>query len=185
MKTVVLVLCIVNLGVAGQFDQQRWVEAEREIRRVAPQSYPGLPTAVSRYLRRHGYTIPQTYDTARTHNVVRGQFNGDGVQDWAVLASRGGHSQILVFWGGAAARVTPLARRADADYLQTVGEGTIGYSRGISVVGREYVLEHYRRYGGPRPPAIRHDAINDGFSGKASEVYYFDGKRWYTLQGAD
>jgi len=174
-----------TLGIGGQSDQARWVQAEREIRRVAPQTYYGLPRAVSHYLQRHGYTIPQSYDIARQHNAVRGYFDGDAMADWAVLASRQGSSQILVFWGGSAARVTPLAREADSGYLQTVSEDAIGYSRGISVVGREYILEHYGRYGGPKPPAIRHDAINDGFSGKASVVYYFDGRRWHQLQGAD
>jgi len=72
-----------------------------------------------------------------------------------------------------------------ADYLETTGQDTIGYTRRIDVVGRAYILQHYRWYGGPRPPAIRHDAIDDGRTGSASGVFYFDGKKWHALQGAD
>jgi hypothetical protein len=185
MGTAVLLLWFVSLSGAGQIDQQRWARAEREIRRLTPQTYRGLPRSVSRYLRRHGYTIPQSYDRQEPHNVVRGRFDGDASLDWAVLGSRGGSSEILIFWAGSATRVTRLARRADFGYLQTVGDNRIGYSRGISVVGQQYILDHYRAYGGPNPPPIRHDAIDDAFVEKASEVNYFDGLRWHKLQGAD
>jgi hypothetical protein len=185
MGTAVLLLCVVSLSGAGQIDQQRWARAEREIRRLTPQTYRGLPRSVSHYLRRHGYTIPQAYDRQEPHNVVRGRFDGDGLTDWAVLGSRGGSSEILVFWAGSASRVTRLARRANPGYVQTVGPDRLGYSRSISVVGRQYILDHYRAYGGPSPPSILHDAIDDAFVGKASEVNYYDGVRWHKLQGAD
>ena len=139
---------------------------------LPPQAYRGLPRSVSRYVRRHGYTIPQARGI-RQHSVVRGRFDDDGRDDWAVLASRGGQTALLVFWRGSAAKVTRLASHADfAD-------------RSISVVGRQYILEHSRRYGAPKPPPIRHDAIDDAFLGKGSVVFYFDGTRWHKLQGAD
>lgn len=185
MKTAAFVLLFACLAPGGLVDQQRWDQAERAMRRIARQAYRGLPQPVSRYLRRHGYTIPQSYYIERQHNAVPGRFNDDGIQDWAVLASRGGYSQILVFWSGSSRRVTRLARQLDSGYLQTVGEGKIGYSRGIEVAGSQYILDHYRAYGGPKPPPIKHDAINDCFSGKASVVRYYDGTRWQELQGAD
>jgi hypothetical protein len=186
VPTAILIFMLAHLGSPGQIAREHSAEAEHEIRRVAPEAYRGLPASVARYLRRHGYTIPQTYDVARQHNAVSGLLDDDTERDWAVLASRDGYSQILVFWGGTVASVTRLEPRADAGYLQTVGTGArIGYSRGIGVVGREYILDHHQAYGGPMPPPILHDAIEDGFSGKASVVYYFDGTRWYTLQGAD
>lgn len=185
MRTAVLLLLFVSYSAGGQIDQERWWRAEQEIRRFAPHKLLGLPPSVTRYLRRHGYRIPQAYDREGPHNAVRGRFDNNPTWDWAVLGSRGGQSEILVFWAGSAARVTRLARHNDAGYLQTFGADRIGYSRGISVVGRKYILDHYRAYGGPRPPPIRHDAIDDAFSGKASVVYYFDGAQWHTLQGAD
>ena len=185
MVTAGLLLWFVSLSAAGQIDQQRWARAEREIRRLAPQTYRGLPRSVSSYLRRHGYAIPQAYGSKAPQNAVRGRFDGDSTRDWAVLGSHGGRSEILVFWGGSTARITRLAQRPDAGYLQTFGDDRIGYSRGISVVGRKFILNHYHAYGGPRPPPIRHDAIDDAFLEKASVVYYFDGTRWHKLQGAD
>ena len=185
MRIAVLLFLFASLGAASPIEPDQWARAEREIRRLKPETLPGLPRSVSRYLRRHGYTIPQLYDGERPHNAVRGHFDADATWDWAVLGSRGGRSEILVFWRGSSARVTRLARQTDFGYLQTVGDDRIGYSRGISVVGRQYILDHHRAYGGPKPPPIRHDAIDDAFSGKASVVYYFDGTRWHELQGAD
>jgi hypothetical protein len=185
MRTEVLLLSILSVGALAQVETRWLVQAERDIPRVAPWTYRGLPRRIAGYLDRHGYTIPQSYETERQHNAVRGQFDADRTLDWAVLASRGGYSQILVFWGGSVARITELNRRSDANYTGDVGGGQIGYSRLISVVGRQYILERYRRYGGPKPPPIRHEAIDDGYTGKASAVYYFDGRRWHALQGAD
>jgi hypothetical protein len=159
------------------FDPRRWAQAQRQICRLTPSRFRHLSAPVARYLRRNGYTVPQLYDNDVAHNVIRGRFNGDRTLDLAVLASRQGYSTILVFWAGKTDRVTKLRRRPDADYLQTVGDNKIGYSRGISVVGRKYIADHYAAYGGPNPPAIRHDAVDDGFYGKASRVLYYDGRR--------
>jgi hypothetical protein len=172
-------------NTSDPLDPTRWAEAEHQIRRLAPSRFRQLPALVARYMRRNGYTIPQLYDNNAPHNVIRGRFDSDRDLDVAVLASRHGQSTILVFWGGRADRVTKLRPRSDAHYLQTVGDGKFGYSRGISVVGCKYILDHYASYGGPMPPPIRHDAIDHGFYGKASEVLYFDGRRWHILQGAD
>ena len=157
----------------------------RAMLRIAPQAYPGLPRSVSRYLQRHGYSIPQSSASTRPHNALRGRFNDDSRQDWAILASRDGFSTILVFWGGSAARVTKLDRALDSGYLQGLEGDANWYSRRISVVGRAYILERYRRYGGPKPPPIRHDGIDNAFLGKASYVHYLDVQRWRILQGAD
>jgi hypothetical protein len=54
-----------------------------------------------------------------------------------------------------------------------------------SPVGREYILKHYRAYGGPEPAAIDHQGINDSFVGKASVVRYFHAGKWLELTGAD
>ena len=181
-----LLLVVFADSVGGrQADRQRWVEAERQIRRLSPAAHTGLPDPVIRYLLRHGYSIPQLFDRAEPHNVIQGRFNADAKPDWVVLASRGGRSAILVFWGGSAAQVSELSRRDDAGYLQIVVGDRIGYSRAISVVGQQYLADHYASYWGSKPPPIRHDAINDQFTGKASAVLYYNGRRWHTLRGAD
>jgi hypothetical protein len=185
MLATAVLLLLAQLVMAELDPPERWAETPEAIHQIAPDEYPGLPSPVVRYLLRHGYRIPQTYDEAKHHNVVRGRFDGDSHSDLAVLGSRDGYSQVLVFWGGSPHRVSALERHPDADYLRSVGGGKVGYSRSISVVGRDYILEHHRRYGVTQPPPIRHDGIDDGFVGKASAVRYLYRGRWLTLQGAD
>jgi hypothetical protein len=70
--------------------------------------------------------------------------------------------------------------------LQTVdGKGTIGFSRYISTVDKQYIASHYRAYGGRKPPVITHHGISDAFLGKASTVHYRHRGKWLELQGAD
>jgi len=52
-------------------------------------------------------------------------------------------------------------------------------------VGREYILSRYRAYGGPKPPTIDHQGIDDAFLEKASVVHYFHAGKWRKLTGAD
>jgi len=69
--------------------------------------------------------------------------------------------------------------------MQGLGGDRIGYSHGIAAVGREFIMDHYRAYGGPEPPPIDHQAIDDEFLGKASVTWYFHQGKWLRLQGAD
>lgn len=164
----------VTLAVATTlcFAQDRWRSAESAIRRLAPAAFPQLPSRVMHDLQARGCTIPQTYSDAPPHNVISGEFARGGQTDWAVLCSRGGASTILVFWGGSTKSVSEVAQVEDRSYLQVVGgDGEIGFSRSLSVVGEGYILERHRRYGGPKPPRIDHQGIDDGFEGKASRVW--------------
>ncbi|MCZ6760793.1 MAG: hypothetical protein O7D29_10570, partial [Gemmatimonadetes bacterium] len=78
-----------------------------------------------------------------------------------------------------------LASRPDRGYLQSIGNGQIGFSRQLSTDGRELMLAHYRAYGGPKPPPIDHQGIDDSFLEKASIVLYFHEGKWLQLTGAD
>jgi hypothetical protein len=78
-----------------------------------------------------------------------------------------------------------IAEGEDLNMLQGVGEGQIGYSRQILPVGEKYILDHYRAYGGPKPPPIDHLGINDAFLEKGSTVLYFYQGKWLHLTGAD
>jgi len=44
---------------------------------------------------------------------------------------------------------------------------------------------HHELYGGPKPPPLHHDGINDMFVGKASVVWYRYQGRWLQRTGAD
>jgi len=119
------------------------------------------------------------------HNVIKGEFTRKGQVDWAVLCSRNGVSTILVFRNASGQDPSELARESDMDKLQGVAGHEIGYSRAISPVDRQFILDHYRTYGGPKPPTIDHQGINDAFVEKASVVHYFHAGKWLQLTGAD
>jgi hypothetical protein len=175
------------------WDQARWEraekQAEREMRRLPPSDFTQLPPEVTRELARRGCMVPQSFsflgEETKPHNVIRGSFAKKGQTDWAVLCSTGGASSIRIFWGGSPRCPDMLAPEADKAYLQNFGDGKIGYSRKISAAGKDVIQECFRAYGGPKPPPIRHQGIEDSFVMKASIIHYCHQGKWLQLTGAD
>lgn len=159
--------------------------AARAVVRLPPAAFPILPQAVRRELQRRNCTIPQESYSKHPNNVIGGQFAKPGQKDWAVLCSRNGASSILVFWNGSASNPAELAQGDDIDYLQGDQDGRINFSRGIAAAGSDFILQHYRAYGGPQPPALDHQGIDDAFLEKASVVHYFSAGKWLQLTGSD
>ena len=116
---------------------------------------------------------------------IKGEFAKPGQTDWAVLCSVNGVSTILVFWNGSEKNPAVLASVPDNSFVQFLGRGQWGYSRGIEAVGKDYIMRHYEAYGGPKPPPIDHQGINDVFIEKASVVWYYYQGQWLKLTGAD
>jgi hypothetical protein len=46
-------------------------------------------------------------------------------------------------------------------------------------------MRHYLGYGGPKPPPMNHQGIDDAFLEKASVTYYYYRGKWLQLTGAD
>jgi hypothetical protein len=159
--------------------------APDSIVRLKPSDFPALPANIVRDLNRRGCTIPQSPIRSSRHNVISGQFAKPGQTDWAVLCSKNSVSSILLYWGGS--EVSPASINASEDKytLQSDETGKLIYSRAITTVGKPYILEHYKRYGGPKPPPIDHDGIDDAFLWKASVVSYLYAGKWLRLTGAD
>ncbi len=164
--------------------QKEWDVADANVRRLQPSAFAQLPAQILRYLEAHQCTIPQYYADRLPHNVIGGEFARRRQRDWAVLCSQNKVSSILVFWRGDVRKRSEIARFADKNFLQADGGG-ITFSRTISAVDRKYILDHYQAYGGPKPPPINHQGIDDGFMAKGSVVRYFAGGHWLRLQGAD
>lgn len=156
-----------------------------EILRLAPDMFRELPAEIQQYLERRRCTIPQSWFDKRPHNVVRGRFTVATDTDVAVLCSSGQTSRILVFRSGRTAQVAELAAQPDEGYVQRVTGATFGFSRALGVATPAYIQEHYDAYGGPQPPPLDHDGINDIFVEKASVVWYWYNERWLQLQGAN
>jgi hypothetical protein len=184
--SIALLVCIVH-NAGGQRSEQleAFYQAERKIVRLRPNAIPELPTAVIQELDRRACTIPQEVFSKKPNNVVKGEFAKRGQTDWAVLCSVKGVSRILVFWNGSGQNPAEVAPGEDLGYLQGTGPGQIGYSRGIQPVDRDFIVSHYKAYGGPTPPPIDHQGINNAFIEKASVVWYLHEGKWMTLTGAD
>ncbi len=183
-----LVLWAISSPSFGQLPstlKRQFDDAERRIVRLAPSAYPELPAGVAGELKRRGCRIPQETFTKKPHNVIEGEFSRAGQTDWAVLCSVKGVSTILVFWNGSEKNPAQIAPLEDRIFLQGLGGDRIGYSRGISAVGRDFIMRHYRAYGGPKPPPIDHQGIDDAFIEKASVTWYFYRGKWLKLTGAD
>ena len=162
-----------------------WDKAAKEIRRLPPSAFPQLPAAVASELDRRRCTIPQAAGERGPHNVIQGGFTRKGQLGWAVLCSRDGESSILVFRGSSTEGVSELAKRPDTTWLQAVGDGKIGYSRMISPVDGPGIVGYQEAFGGPKPPPIDHQGIEDHFLGKASVIFYYYRGSWLELSGAD
>ncbi len=189
MKLLVMVFITFLLTFSPQaIAQDKWQIADERVVRLKPAVFSDLPRSIVSYLEARSCTVPQTFGESKPHNVIRGEFAKSGQFDWAVLCSRNRVSAILVFWNGSTKSVAEIAHADDRNFLQT-GAGDDGskaiFSRAIDVVDKDYILEHYREYGGRKPPPIKHQGINDAYVEKASSVHYFYRKRWLELQGAD
>jgi hypothetical protein len=162
-----------------------WDKAAAEMRRLPPSAFTALPGAILRDLNRRRCTIPQVDGDPKPHNVIAGSFTAEGRLDWAVLCSCSGESSILVFKGGSPEAVSEFARSPDRRWLQTFGERRIGYSRMISATSSEGILRYHREHGGPKPPPIDHEGIEDSFVEKGSVFHYCYRGSWLQLTGAD
>jgi hypothetical protein len=160
-------------------------KADLNIVRLSPSKFPQLPLAIRQELTRRGCAIPQVWGEKRAHNVIRGSFIKPNEIDWAILCSVNRTSAILIFRNASPTRVIEIAREADINRLQGEGGETVGYSREISPVGRDFIVRHYDAYGGVKPPPIDHQGIDDAFVEKASVVQYFYRGKWFELTGAD
>lgn len=178
-------ICCLFLVVGAVQGQDRWQIANENIVRLAPRSFTELPSQIVADLEERKCTIPQSWHVKERHNVVRGEFARKGQSDWAVLCSENRESSILIYWMGNVRDVDEIAEEADSSYLQVVATETIGFSRIINPVGSEYINRQYKEYGGPKPPKIDHDGLNNAFAEKASTVFYYHSGRWLELQGAD
>lgn len=143
-----------------------------QIRMLPVTAFADLPPAITGVLRSRNCTVPQA-SAEGARNVVRGAFFAAGELGWAVLCSVGGSTSLLAFRNdGDTSPLVVTTRSEDGQHE-------------ISAVGRDYIVEHYRAFGGPEPPPITHQGINDAFVEKGSVVWYFHEGKWLQLQGAD
>ena len=129
--------------------------------------------------------MPQPSASGARRNVIRGAFFAKGEAGWAVLCSVNRATVLLAFRNDRDTNPDQVTTNEDRNYISGLDTGNLGYSREITAVGREFILGHYRAYGGPKPPPLDHQGIDDAFLEKASVTWYFHDAKWLPLQGAD
>jgi hypothetical protein len=160
-------------------------EATGKIRRLPVAAFPELPPAVAGVLRARNCRAPQPAAAGPPRNVIRGEFFAKGEAGWAVLCSVSSSTALLAFRNDRDTNPDTVITSDDQDYLQGLDGDNIGYSREITAADRDFIVGHYRAYGGPVPPPVDHQGIDDAFLGKASVTWYFHNGKWLRLQGAD
>jgi hypothetical protein len=168
-------------GMAGQ----DWNAADLATVRIKPAAFPRAPADVRAEMERRGCTVPQPHGATRPANLLSGRFTSAGQTDWAGLCSRNRISVILVFRGGSTTDVAELARQPDRSYLQRLGRGIIGFSRGLGIADPAYIRGHHDARSKPPLPILDHDGINDIFIEKGSVVWFWSQGRWLELAGSD
>ncbi len=165
--------------------QARAREVTGKIRRLPVEAFPELPPAVAGVLRARNCGAPQPGAAGPPRNVIRGQFFARGEAGWAVLCSLNNSTALLAFRNDRDTNPDTVITSDDQNYLQGFDGDNIGYSREITAAGRDFIMSHYRAFGGPEPPPIDHQGIDDAFTGKASITWYFNNREWLRLQGDD
>ena len=156
---------------------------------LLPAALPELPSNIRTDLERRKCKIPQlTYlpGFQKRENVIRGEFAMYGQTDWAVLCEVGGSSSILIYWNASHINPTKFGEeRIEAHYELTQDGALGGNIRAIATAGKQLMIASYRRYGGPKPPMIDHDGIEDGLAGKSSSISYFHNGKWIGWTSSD
>ena len=165
--------------------QAKFEQAVGSIERLPARAFPQLPAAVAAALDARKCQVPQPAERNGPRNVIRGEFFAKGESGWAVLCAVNGSASLLVFRNDRGTHPDTLAAVEEKTHLQGLDGDKIGYSREIAPASPAFMLRHYRAYGGPAPPPLDHQGIDDAFLGKASVTWYYYQGKWRCLQGAD
>jgi len=139
----------------------------KEFEYLEPAESMGLTTEIVEILKKEKCRIPKwEYEFG---GVTVGEFAAKNQKDIAVICYKNGNSKIRIFWGG--------PKKCPSE-INSIGQY-------ITTVGKDYIVELYEAYGGPKPPKITHDAIEDYYVEKASIVIYCHKGKWINLTGAD
>jgi hypothetical protein len=150
-----------------------------------PSAFPMLAAEVRADLETRGCKVPQSFPDTVPHNVVVGRFTDSSQTDVAVLCLARDTATILVYRNLRTDEIVELAPGSKDQYRQTVAGGDMAFSRAIGIATPEFIRVRHERYGGPTPPPLDHEGINDIFVGKASVVWYWHAGKWHQLQGSD
>ncbi len=186
---VIIIIPLLFLLLSADWTKSEiWENGLKNIIYLPPSDFKDLPSTIVKYLNNQGYKIPQPYfykSGGKKYNAIKSRFYSPNKYDWAIMCSKENRSKVLVFISGSTKNIDSILEFENTDGLQGIGDENVGFSLGIEIVGKKYIMNHYKAYGGPKPPPINHDGIDFIFYGKASVVYYNYKGKWLKLQGAD
>ncbi len=165
--------------------RERAIQAVSKIRRLPVESFPQLPQAIAGVLRARQCKVPQPSAGNPPRNVIRGEFFARGEAGWAVLCSVNNRTALLAFRNDRDTNPDTVTTSEDQNFVAGLDGDNVGYLHEIASVDRDYIMGHYRAYGGPEPPPMDHRGIDDSFQEKASVTWYFHNGKWLRLTGAD
>ncbi|MEJ2542225.1 MAG: hypothetical protein P8188_20055, partial [Gemmatimonadota bacterium] len=163
----------------GEPSGKAWAGRRILMSYAQPSALDDVPEEIREALEEDGCLVP-TLQWGR-QNVVRGHFAAPDQEDWAILCSRDGVSEIRIFWGGEARCPQPVGPSPDRQWLQAGPDSTAVLSR---TVGRytprevEAWLAYYEL-----DPGIDfvHDVLLDTREGKPVTGFrYCSGGVWIT-----
>lgn len=168
-------------GEVGDTDDPAaaWTDWPIVLSYLQPSALEGVPESIRDELHRAGCLIP-TLQWGR-QNVVRGRFAAPGQEDWAVLCSRDGVSEIRLFWGGDARCPQPVAPSPDRHWLQDRGDSTAVLGRTVGRYTPDEVANWLDYYELDPGIEFTHDVLLDTREGKPVTGFrYCSGGVWIT-----
>ncbi|MBN4082247.1 hypothetical protein JYT13_00375 [Mariprofundus ferrooxydans] len=163
---------------------------------ITPKDYPNLPYNIASKLDQTGCTIiqPQDVDFAFPSNVVRGDFSGDGTEDWAAYClSKDKLVSIEVVWGDKQPACSQQIY-SESD-TSMIGDIALGVSNMKDVrhhqLYEDFYFEYREKHGvfpndeqyqayleSLPPPKVFWSGIDEYYIGKAGHSYYCVGGKW-------
>lgn len=158
-------------GGASRFDE--WLAPPYVMKRS--RDFAGLPEAVHAALAAIDCRIPQyADDNAARHNLLRGDFDGNGITDLAVLCAVQRSAQGYVFWDSEATRRERLSFVYPGSTLTLASAADVdAHARPGAILTPEM------------PQTLDHDILEVGCCECCSSYFYRHAGRWFTAPGAD
>jgi hypothetical protein len=167
---------------------EEWRRAARQIRWLPPSAFKDAPKWVVDDLAASGCTIPQPSPAGEPVNLIRGQFARRGEWDWAAVCSKGGKSRVVILWGGQPACPSDLWEVEDADRLEVMAPGEIGYDFTLIHLGPGAIRKDIHDWEPPpweaKVKAVTHDGIELG-TGKGADILYCRSGEWTVVASGD
>jgi hypothetical protein len=154
-----------------------------EITFAEPKQFKAVPRSVRKQLTEMGCRIPQSYSEKGLNNLLTGEFERKGRQDWAALCAFKGYMRLVVIWGGVSrCSARPWKKEEIKNVWHHVpNEGPFDTYLRKAPADRVQNLEPAD--GKPLNFSVKHDGLEFGGEESSVVVYCHEGK-WYEFRAS-